>query len=215
MSQPLHIDFIADVVCPWCFIGWRRLEAALALRPDVEAEVLWRPYQLDPSIPEEGVDRHAYMAAKFGSDPDRRAAMLEALNASAAEVGLELKLADIPISPNTNAAHRLIRWAQGAGVQRQVLEAVMAAYFIELKDIGDPVVLADIAASNGMERTTILQLLAEDVDKEAVGREHMMAVQAGVTGVPFMVFGGKVAAVGAEAPERLVLAIDKALEMAA
>jgi predicted DsbA family dithiol-disulfide isomerase len=215
MSQPLHIDFIADVVCPWCFIGWRRLEAALALRPDVEAEILWRPYQLDPSIPEEGVDRHAYMAAKFGSDPGRRAAMLEALNASAAEVGLALKLADIPISPNTNAAHRLIRWAQGAGVQRQVLEGVMSAYFIELKDIGDPAALADIAEQAGMERLTILQLLSEGADKQAVAHEHMMAVQAGVTGVPFIVFGGKVAAVGAEAPERLVLAIDKALEMAA
>lgn len=215
MTRTLQIDFIADVVCPWCYIGWRRLEQALALRPDVAAEVVWRPYQLDPTIPEEGVDRHAYMAAKFGSDPDRRKAMLEALNAAAAEVDLDLKLADIPISPNTNAAHRLIRWAQGQGLQRQVLEAVMTAYFIELKDIGDPVVLADIAEANGMERMTVLKLLSEGADKDAVTREHMMAVQAGVTGVPFMVFGGKVAAVGAEAPERLAMAIDKALEMAA
>ena len=214
MTQ-LHIDFIADVVCPWCFIGWRRLEKALALRPDIEAEVVWRPYQLDPSIPEEGVDRKAYMAAKFGTDPDRRAAMLEALNDAAAGEGLDLKLADIPISPNTNAAHRLIRWAQGQGLQRPVLEAVLTAYFTELRDIGDPVVLADIAEANGMDRMTVLRLLSEGADKDAVGREHMMAVQAGVTGVPFMVFGGKVAAVGAEAPERLALAIDKALEMAA
>ena len=215
MPQPLHIDFIADVVCPWCYIGWRRLEQALELRPDVDAEVLWRPYQLDPTIPEEGVDRRAYMEAKFGSDPDRRKAMLEALNESAASVGLDLKLADIPISPNTNAAHRLIRWAQGQGLQQPVLEAVLNAYFVELKDIGDPVVLADIAQSAGMERMTVLRLLSEGADKEAVTREHMMAVQGGVTGVPFMIFAGKVAAVGAEAPERLVIAIDKALEAAA
>ena len=215
MTRPLHIDFIADVVCPWCYIGWRRLEQALAMRPDVAAEVVWRPYQLDPSIPEEGVDRRAYMEAKFGSDPDRRKAMLEALNEAASGVGLDLRLADIPISPNTNAAHRLIRWAQGQGLQQPVLEAVLRAYFVELKDIGDPVVLADLAETAGMERMTVLRLLSEGADRDAVTREHMMAVQGGVTGVPFMIFGGKVAAVGAEAPERLALAIDIALEMAA
>ena len=215
MPRSLHIDFIADVVCPWCYIGWRRLEQALALRPDVTAEILWRPYQLDPTIPEEGVDRRAYMEAKFGSDPDRRKAMLEALNDAASSVDLDLKIADIPISPNTNAAHRLIRWAQGQGLQAPVLKGVLDAYFVELKDIGDPVVLANIAEAAGMERMMVLKLLSEGADKDAVSREHMMAVQAGVTGVPFMIFGGKVAAVGAEAPERLAMAIDKALEMAA
>lgn len=215
MPRSLHIDFIADVVCPWCYIGLRRLQQALQLRPDVSAEILWRPYQLDPSIPEEGVDRRAYMEAKFGSDPDRRKAMLEALNDAAASVGLDLKIADIPISPNTSAAHRLIRWAQGQGLQEPVLEAILKAYFVELKDIGDPVVLAKLAAGAGMDRMMVLKLLSEGADKDVVSREHMMAVQAGVTGVPFMIFGGKVAAVGAEAPERLALAIDKALEMAA
>ncbi|HEX6858958.1 MAG TPA: DsbA family oxidoreductase [Caulobacteraceae bacterium] len=214
MTQPLQIDFIADVVCPWCYLGWRRLEKAIALRPDVQATVVWRPYQLDPSIPEEGVDRRSYMAAKF-ADPVRRDAMLEALNNAAAEDGIELKLADIPISPNTNAAHRLIRWAQGQGLQEPVLEAVLRAYFTELKDIGDPLVLADIAEANGMDRLAVLKLLSEGADKDAVSHEHMMAVRAGVSGVPFMIFGGKVAASGAEAPERLAMAIDKALEMAA
>lgn len=214
MTQPLHIDFIADVVCPWCYLGWRRLERALEMRPDVQAQIVWRPYQLDPSIPEEGTDRKTYMAAKF-RDPERMKAMGEALRDAAAEEGLDLKLADIPISPNTNAAHRLIRWAQGQGLQEKVLEGVLRAYFTDLKDIGDPVVLADIAEANGMDRMTVLKLLSEGADKDTIGREHMMAVQAGVTGVPFMIFGGKVAAVGAEAPERLVMAIDKALEMAA
>jgi predicted DsbA family dithiol-disulfide isomerase len=214
VTQPLHIDFIADVVCPWCYLGWRRLERALEMRPDVQAQIVWRPYQLDPSIPEEGTDRKAYMAAKF-RDPERMKAMGEALRDAAAEEGLDLKLADIPISPNTNAAHRLIRWAQGQGLQEKVLEGVLRAYFTDLKDIGDPVVLADIAEANGMDRMTVLKLLSEGADKDTIGREHMMAVQAGVTGVPFMIFGGKVAAVGAEAPERLVMAIDKALEMAA
>ena len=118
-NEPLKIDFIADVVCPWCYIGWERLKLALGQRPGVRTEVLWRPFQLDPAIPEEGVDRAKYMAAKF-PDPERRAAALEVLDREAASVGLKLNLSEIPVSPNTNAAHRVIRWAQTVGLQQQV-----------------------------------------------------------------------------------------------
>ena len=128
----MQIDFIADVVCPWCYLGWRRLEKALAMRPDLEATITWRPYQLDPTLPEEGVDRKAYYAAKF-PDPERREAGAKVLNAAAAEDGITWNLAEIPVSPNTNAAHRLIRWAQGEGLQGPVLEGVLAAYFTELR----------------------------------------------------------------------------------
>jgi predicted DsbA family dithiol-disulfide isomerase len=214
MTQALKIDFIADVVCPWCYIGWRRLETALAQRPDIKAEVTWRPYQLDPTIPEEGVDRKAYMAAKF-TDPDRRAAMMEALTQEAAVDHLDLKLAEIPVSPNTNAAHRLIRWAQSRGVQQGVLEAVMQAYFIELRDIGDPVVLADIAEANGMDRLLVLKLLSEGADKAQVAHEHGMAVEAGVTGVPCMIFDGRFAVMGCQSQQHLLRAIDKAIATAA
>lgn len=210
----MQIDFIADVVCPWCYIGWVRLQKALALRPDVQATITWRPYQLDPSLPDEGVDRHAYMAAKF-PDPERRQAIGEALAATAAEDGLVMNLADIPISPNTNAAHRLIRWAQGQGLQEEVLLRILKAYFAEGRDIGDPVVLTDIAREAGMDHMLVLKLLSEDADKETIAREHEMARRAGVSGVPFMIFDGKVAVSGAEPPERLVKVIDKALELAA
>lgn len=213
MGQALKIDFIADVVCPWCYIGWRRLETALAQRPGVEAEITWRPYQLDPTIPEEGVDRKAYMAAKF-TDPERRAMMMQALTQEAAVDHLELKLADIPVSPNTNAAHRLIRWAQGQGLQGPVLEAILKAYFIELRDIGDPVVLADIAEAAGMDRLLVLDLLSQGADKAQVAHEHGLAVQAGVTGVPCMIFDGKFAVMGCQSPEYLLRAIDKAVEKA-
>lgn len=209
-TEPLKIDFIADVVCPWCYIGWERLKAALALRPDIATEVTWRPFQLDPAIPEEGVDRAAYMAAKF-RDPERRAQALQVLDSEAATVGLKLKLADIPMSPNTNAAHRLIRWAQSVGLQAQALEAIMAAYFVELRDIGDPMVLADIAEQIGMEKMVVLQALSEGADKDAVTREHVMAVQSGVTGVPFTIFAGRVAVHGAETPERLARALNTAV----
>lgn len=210
----MQIDFIADVVCPWCYLGWRRLEKALAMRPDLQATVTWRPYQLDPTLPEEGVDRKAYYAAKF-PDPERREAGAMVLNAAAAEDGISWNLADIPVSPNTNAAHRLIRWAQGEGLQGPVLEGVLAAYFTELRDIGDPLVLADIGEKAGMDRLRLLQAFSEDVDKDTVAREHFQAHQAGVSGVPFMIFDGKIAVSGAEPPERLVKAIDKARELAA
>lgn len=210
MAQPLIIDVVADVVCPWCYLGWRRLKSAVALRPDVEAKLIWRPYQLDPTLPEEGVDRKAYMANKF-KDPDKLKAVQAALVEGGAEEGIAFNFEAIEISPNTNAAHRLIRWALTAGVQDEVVEALFKAYFEQGLDIGDPMVLADLAEAAGMERLVVLQLLSEGADKEAVAREHAMAVQGGVTGVPFAIFAGKVAVVGAETPERIVQAIDQAL----
>jgi predicted DsbA family dithiol-disulfide isomerase len=214
MTRPLAIDLVADVVCPWCYLGWRRLKTALAARPNVDGRITWRAYQLDPSLPEEGVDRKAYMAAKF-KDPARLKAAHDALVAGGLEEGLTFNFDQIDKTPNTNAAHRLIRWAHGAGLQEVMIEALFAAYFTDGRDIGDPTVLADLAEGAGLDRLTVLNLLAEGVDKEAVAREHAMAVQSGVTGVPFVIFGGKLAVVGAEAPERIVAAIDQALEAAA
>ncbi|WP_421737852.1 DsbA family oxidoreductase [Caulobacter sp.] len=209
MDQPMIVDVVADVVCPWCYLGWRRIKTALAMRPDLKATVVWRPYQLDPTLPEDGVDRKAYMAAKF-KDPERLKASHDALVAGGAEDGIVFNFGVIEKSPNTNAAHRLIRWALTAGVQDAVVEALFEAYFTHGRDIGDPMVLADIAERAGMERLVVLQLLSEGADKESVTREHSMAVQGGVTGVPFAIFAGKVAVVGAETPERILEAIDQA-----
>src|SRR5919112_4621912 len=128
----MDVDFVADVVCPWCYIGWSRLKRTLAMRPDVEPTIRWRPYQLNPELPPEGMDRKALMAAKFGTDPDRTGPMLENLQRQAAEDGLELKFDEIAWSPNTNAAHRLIVWAEMEGKGPQVAEAVMRAYWTEL-----------------------------------------------------------------------------------
>ena len=210
MAQPLRIDVVADIVCPWCYLGWRRVLAAAALRPDIEVSIVWRPYQLDPSIPEQGVDRKAYMAAKF-KDPERLRAVHDALVAGGADDGIIFDFDAIQLSPNTNAAHRLVRWALTAGVQDLVVEALFAAYFTEGRDIGDPMVLADIAGAAGMERLVVLQLVSEGADKASVTQEHAMAVKGGVTGVPYMIFAGKVAVVGAESPEHIVAAIDQAL----
>jgi predicted DsbA family dithiol-disulfide isomerase len=207
----LPIDFVADPVCPWCYLGWARLKAALAQRPDLEPAVTWRAYQLDPTVPEAGVDRKAYMTAKFG-DPARMQTMSQRLGEAAAEAGLAMRLDEIPLRPNTNAAHRLIRWAQAEGKGIAAAEAVMQAYWSELKDIGDPEVLADLADGIGMDRTDTLARLRSGEDREAVDQEHASATRMGVTGVPFTVFANRIAVSGAEPPERLLMAIDKALE---
>ena len=211
MGQPLLIDLVADVVCPWCYLGWRRVKSALALRPDVEPLIVWRPYQLDPTLPEQGVDRKAYMAGKF-KDPVKLKAVHTALVEGGAEEGIVFNFDAIALSPNTNAAHRLIRWGQGAGRQDAVVEALFAAYFTHGRDIGDPQVLAEIGEQAGLDRLVILRLLSEGADQDSVAREHAMAVQGGITGVPFAIFGGKLAVVGAESPENIAAAIDKALE---
>jgi predicted DsbA family dithiol-disulfide isomerase len=213
MGQPLLIDLVADVVCPWCYLGWRRVKSAVTLRPDVEPLIVWRPYQLDPTLPEQGVDRKAYMAGKF-KDPVKLKAVHTALVEAGAEEGIIFNFEDIALSPNTSAAHRLIRWAHGAGRQDAVVEGLFAAYFTQGRDIGDPQVLAGIGEAVGMDPVVILQLLAEGADKDTIAREHAMAVQGGVTGVPFAIFGGKLAVVGAESPENIAQAIDQALAAA-
>ena len=213
-AGPMDIDFVADVVCPWCYIGWERLKQTLALRPGLEPTIRWRPYQLNPELPEEGVDRKALMAAKFGSDPDRMRQMGDHLREQGAAVGLQIRSDEIEKSPNTNAAHRLIVWAGAEGKAAEVAEAVMHAYWSELKDIGDTAVLTEIGAAHGMDREVLTRRFAEGAGKEFVTRACETAMQSGIQGVPFMIFADKVAVSGAYPPEQLVKAVDKALEPA-
>ncbi|HEX4292871.1 MAG TPA: DsbA family oxidoreductase [Rhizomicrobium sp.] len=210
----MQIDIVSDTVCPWCFIGKRRLSRALALRPDVPVEVFWRPYRLDPTIPREGVDRKAYMQAKFGNNPNR-AAMTEALRSEGAGEGLDFAFDKIAKSPNTLDSHRLIRWAAGAGVQDAVVERLFEAYFVEGRDIGDAAVLSDVADAAGMDAKLVSELLANGADLAAVEREAGMASQMGISGVPTFIFDSKYMISGAREPEILVKVIDKALAEAA
>jgi predicted DsbA family dithiol-disulfide isomerase len=213
--REMTVDFVADVVCPWCYLGWARLKKTFDLRPGVTPQVRWRPYQLNPELPEEGMGRKALMEAKFGADPERLSAMQGALTSAAAEDGLELKFDQIEKSPNTNAAHRLIVWASLEGKGAQAAEAVMRAYWTEGRDIGDPLVLADIGANLGMDRDTLVQRFADGAGKDFVNQACEQAQRSGVQGVPFMIFADKVAVSGAHPPQDLVRAIDKALEEAA
>ena len=209
-ASPIRVDMIADFACPWCYLGWRGLAAARTERPDIALELLWRPYQLDPSLPEEGVDRRAYLAAKF-PDRSRLSAVHDALVASGAELGIQFNFDAITRAPNTSAAHRLMRWAKGLGLDDLVGEALYAAYFVAGRDIGAPEVLAEIGGGAGMDPLLILDLLSRGADQDAVSRDHRIAVEGGVTGVPFFVFDEKFAAIGAQPTAKLVRIIDHAV----
>jgi predicted DsbA family dithiol-disulfide isomerase len=207
----MQIDVISDTVCPWCFIGKRRLARALEMRPEIAFDVQWRPYQLDPNIPREGVDRASYMKAKFGDGP-RVAAMSESLKAEGLREGISFAFEKIDRRPNTIDSHRLIRWAAVAGMQDSVVERLFAAYFLEGRDIGDPGVLEFLAADVGLDSVQVAELLADDTDRAAVEREAKLAGEMGITGVPTFIFASKYVISGAREAEVLVQVIDKALE---
>jgi predicted DsbA family dithiol-disulfide isomerase len=209
----MQIDVISDTVCPWCYIGKRRLAKALEMRPETEFDVQWRPYFLDPNVPREGVDRRAYMAAKFGGSA-RTAVMTESLKAEGAREDIAFAFDKIEWRPNTLDSHRLIRWAANAGIQDTVVERLFAAYFLEGRDIGDPAVLEFLAADAGMDSIEVAELLAGDSDLANVEREAKLAGEMGITGVPTFIFANKFVLSGAREPEVLVQVIDKALEAA-
>jgi len=207
----MQIDVISDTVCPWCFIGKRRLARALEMRPEIEFEIVWRPYQLDPNVPREGADRATYMKAKFGDGP-RVSAMSESLKSEGLREGIPFAFDKIERRPNTLDSHRLIRWAAAAGIQDTVVERLFAAYFLEGRDIGDPAVLEFLAADVGMDSIEVAELLAGDTDIAVVEREAKLAGEMGITGVPAFIFANKFVLAGAREPEVIAQVIDKALE---
>src|SRR5476649_782443 len=209
----MQIDVISDTVCPWCFIGKRRLMRAMEQRPMIGFDVKWRPYRLDPAVPKGGMDRQAYMRAKFGDDPQRIVEMHKLIAAEGAKDGIVFDFAAIARRPDTLDSHRLIRWAEAAGVQDEVVERLFIAYFENGEDIGDIRVLADIADLSGMDGIDVAQMLDTDADTALVTREDAIAHEMGVTGVPAMIFGGKLAVSGAREPEVLLSVIDRVTEM--
>ncbi len=202
----IQIDIVSDVVCPWCFIGKRNLTRALELVPEIACAISWRPYQLDPTIPPGGLDRKTYMAQKF-PDAGKRETVVASLMAAAGGAGLSFNLEAIARSPNTLDAHRLIHWARGQGLDSLMVERLMSAYFIDGLDIGDRVVLVQLAADVGMEADIIARLLAGDADRQTVEADIEKYRAMGVTGVPCFIFINSVAMMGAQPPEALAGAI--------
>ena len=210
MTPLVTIDVVSDAVCPWCYVGKKRLEAALASLPDIIAEVRWRPFQLDATIPPEGLPRREYMERKFGAD--RLPAIHERIAEVGREVGIPFAFDKIAIAPNTLEAHRLIRWAESAGVQNAVVERLFAMFFVEGRDIGDAATLADAAVEAGMERAIVERLLAGESDQDNVREEIATAQRIGVTGVPFFIVNGRLGVSGAQPAEVLQRAIIQGMQ---
>jgi predicted DsbA family dithiol-disulfide isomerase len=207
MSDSLQIDVVSDVVCPWCFIGKRRLEKAVALRPEIPVAVRFRPYFLNDWIPREGIGRNDYLTKKFGS-PERYNGIAQRVAAAAADEGLVYAIDKISRQPNTIDCHRLIRWAgeNGAAMKQRLMDL----YFTEGADLSDPEVLARAAPAGGLDPATVRERLASEVDVAQVSAEAQNAKDAGIDGVPCFIFGGRLAVSGAQPPEYLADAIARA-----
>jgi len=206
--EALTIDVVSDVVCPWCYLGKKRLEQALA-KEKGEIEVRWRPYQLDPTIPPDGLDRKVYMRNKFGDD-GRLEQVHDRLRALGAEEGIAYAFDKIERAPNTLDAHRLIRWAAASGAQDLIVEKLFSLYFVEGRDIGDRKLLVEVAREAGMDADNVEKRLADGADEKEVRQEIAQAQSLGVTGVPYFVVASRFGVPGAQSAEVLSAAIERA-----
>lgn len=209
----MQIDIISDVVCPWCYIGKRRIEAALALYrerfPDnPEPLVRWWPFQLNPDMPAEGVDRGEYLANKFGSS--QVGPIYSRVSAVGSEVGIPFAFDKMVRQPNTLAAHSLIALAVEHGVQHELAETLFNAYFIEGQNFTDDATLVRLAAEAGIPEEAARECLASEVAREQVMGHEMQARKLGINGVPFFIFNGAVGVSGAQEAETLLEAMVKA-----
>ena len=207
-NQPVRIDVVSDVVCPWCFIGKHRLEAALKLKPDIAVEVHYRPYFLNDWIPREGISREEYLKTKFGS-VERYNGIAQRVGAAAAAEGLVYDSSKMKRQPNTTDCHRLILWADAIGKAPEMKQKLMDLYFTEGGDLTQRDTLVAVAAAVGLDADTVRADLATDKDEDVIEQQSQEAKQAGIEGVPCFIFGGKFAVSGAQAPEYLAEAIER------
>ena len=211
MSTPsrVRIDVFSDTICPWCWIGKRRLEKALASRPDLDARVVWHCFQLNPDMPQGGMDRRDYLESKFGGT--RRASSIYArVSEEGAKESLPFAFDRIPRTPNTLDSHRLVHWAatQPPG-QEPMVEALFRAYFTEGEDVSDTTTLARVAGKAGYDAAQAATFLAGREAHDAVRAEDRQARGAGITGVPCFIIDGQVAVPGAVEPEAMLEIFDR------
>lgn len=213
MSGVVSIDVYSDISCPWCFIGGRRLQRVLReLTPDIRAEVRHHPYLLHPDAPREGVNVHARLAERYGSDP---APLFARVEEAAREEGIDLDLSRQPLAFDTAAAHTLVRHAAALGTQSELLDALFSAYFLEGLDVSDPEVLVRVAAPHGFGAEQVRALAGNDAELSLTRMEAADASRRGVQGVPFFVLAGRYALSGAQPDEVFNAAIRRAaLEIA-
>ncbi len=207
--KPLQIDIVSDVVCPWCYIGKRRIENALALAPEVPVEIHWRPFFLNPWVPREGISRDEYLTAKFGS-VEAYKGIAGRVVAAANEEGLTYRPDLVKRQPNTIDCHRLIHWAEhdpAADKSAAMKQRLMELYFREGGDLTDVDVLVKAAADVGLDADSVRKRLATDEDVELISAQARDASDKGISGVPTFLFAQKYAVSGAQPAEQLARAI--------
>jgi predicted DsbA family dithiol-disulfide isomerase len=204
--KPLKIDVVSDVVCPWCYIGKKRIESAVALVADVPVEVHFRPFLLNPWVPREGISREDYLTTKFGS-VDAYKGIAGRVVAAAGEEGLTYRPDLVKRQPNTIDCHRLIHWAEAIGKAPEMKQRLMELYFRDGGDLTDTEVLVKAAADVGLDASDVRKRLASDEDVELISAQAQEASDKGISGVPTFVLAQKYAISGAQAPELLARAI--------
>lgn len=210
MTKRIAIQIVSDVVCPWCYVGKRRLERALAQRPDLAVEITWFPFQLSPDMPREGKDRREHYAAIFGEERARQ--IMEGMKQTGAAEGIAFDAPPGARSPNTLSAHVLMYWAsRSAGVDQNALaEKLFHAHHVRGEDVGNHYVFAGIASEVGMNSAEVLKALQEGADEDTVSGLIDQARQAGVSGVPFFIIDGQYGLSGAQPPEAILEVLDQA-----
>ena len=204
----IRLDIFSDPVCPWCYLGKANLDRALEAHPDHPFQIEWHPFQLNPDMPAEGVDKREYLLARFG-DAAKLAQIHQRFRDMAAQNGVTMDPDTPQRIPNTLNAHRLIHWAGLEGRQTLLVSALFRAYWIEGRDIGDLAVLADVAVQAGMDRAVTARLLASDADLEVIQKREAHARERGVSAVPTFLIADKYVVAGAQPPEMWGRAIEE------
>ncbi|UUV04671.1 DsbA family oxidoreductase [Ruegeria sp. YS9] len=200
MTQTVKLDILSDPICPWCYIGKTQLDKALANAPDHPFVIEWHPFQLNPDMPDAGMDRREYLERKFGGKDGAVRAYAPVVE-QAEKAGLNINFEAMERTPNTLDAHRLIHWAGIEGKQNEVVDALFDAYFVQGRDIGDHEVLADIADSTGMDAAVVMKLLKSDADREEIRNRDAHSRKMGVSSVPTFIVANQHAVPGAQPPE--------------
>jgi len=200
MTDPVTLDIISDPICPWCYIGKTQLDIALAAAPEHRFAIQWHPFQLNPDMPREGMDRRDYLEGKFGGQKGAVQAYMPVVE-KAESLGLKIDFEGMKRTPNTIDAHRLIHWAGIESKQNATVDALFHAYFVEARDIGAHEVLGDIADSVGLDASLVLKLLSTDEDVAEIRARDTHSREMGVTSVPTFVVAGQHAVPGAQPPE--------------
>lgn len=205
----MQLDVIFDTVCPWCYIGKRRLERAISMRPNAHIDINWRPFMLNPDIPDDGIDRTAYLIKKFGSETRVRR-VYGAIGEAGQSVEIDFAFERIQRTPNSVSSHRLIRYASHFVNVAPMVERLFEAYFVEGVDIGSINVLVDIGTAYGLEAAPLRAYLESEADVASIYEENARAHRLGVNGVPAFAFQGSMVISGAQEPEVLVRVLDAA-----